>query len=104
VCRDKPVWNSDDFVVPSTRANKTATTAAGPVEGRRSPKGSLAELSPMLRTQSRIEHQYFTRCGLMSLFRGSCLARLSREAGASRAVRSRAGALERELTASFQAA
>jgi len=57
---------------------------------------------------------YFTRCGLMSLFRGSCLgthcsrgsclAGLSQEAGASSAVRSRAGALERELTASFQAA
>ena len=52
-------------------------------------------------------------CGLMSLFRGSCLgthcsrgsclARLSPEAGASSAVRSRAGALERELTASIQA-
>jgi len=40
----------------------------------------------------------------MSLFRGSCLARLSLEAGASSAVRSRDGALERELTASFQAA
>jgi len=57
---------------------------------------------------------YFMRCGLMSLFRGSCLgthcsrgsclASLSLEAGASSAVRSRAGALERELTASFQAA
>jgi|GEM_PF-4790575 len=57
---------------------------------------------------------YFTRCGLMSLFRGSCLgthcsrgsclASLSLEAGASSAVRSKAGALERELTASFQAA
>jgi len=44
------------------------------------------------------------RTELMSLFRGSCLARLSLEAGASSAVRSRAGALERELTASFQAA
>ena len=47
---------------------------------------------------------YFTRCGLMSLLRGSCLASLSLEAGASSAVRSKAGALERELTASFQAA
>ncbi len=47
---------------------------------------------------------YFTWCGLMSLFRGPCLARLSLEAGASSAVRSRAGALERELTALFQAA
>jgi len=36
--------------------------------------------------------------------RGSCLARLSLEAGASSAVCSRAGALERDLTASFQAA
>jgi len=51
------VGKSDDFVVPSTRANKTATAAAEPVEGRRSPKGSFAELSPMLRTQRRIEHQ-----------------------------------------------
>ena len=49
--------NSDDFVVPSTRANKTATAAAESVEERKSPKGSLAELSPMLRTQRRIEHQ-----------------------------------------------
>ncbi|HQX48943.1 MAG TPA: hypothetical protein PLR25_03500 [Planctomycetaceae bacterium] len=55
----------------------------------------------------------FLPCGLMSLFRGSCLgthcsrgsclARLSPEAGASSAVRSSAGALERELTASIQA-
>ncbi|HQZ66861.1 MAG TPA: hypothetical protein PLY87_17335, partial [Planctomycetaceae bacterium] len=43
----------------------------------------------------------------MSLFRGSCLgthcpARLSLEAGASSALRSRAGALEREFTASWR--
>ena len=49
--------NSDDFVVLSTRANKTATAATESVEGRMSPKGSLAERSPMLRIQSRIEHQ-----------------------------------------------
>jgi|GEM_PF-4036994 len=36
--------------------------------------------------------------------RGSRLAKLSLEAGASSAFRSRAGVLERELTASFQAA
>ena len=48
---------SDDFVVLSTQVNKAATAVAESVEGRRSPKGSLAELSPMLRTQSRIEHQ-----------------------------------------------
>jgi len=55
-----------------------------------------------------------TRCGLISLFRGSslgthgprgsCLARLLLKAGASSAGRSKAGALERELTASFQTA
>ena len=43
----------------------------------------------------------FTRCRLISLFRGSCLAKLSLEAGAFSAVRSKAGALGRELTASF---
>ena len=57
---------------------------------------------------------FFTLSELMSLFRGSslgtrcsggsCLPGFSLEAGASSAVRSRAGALERELTASFQAA
>ena len=31
---------SDDFIVPSTRANKAATAAAEPVEERRSPKRS----------------------------------------------------------------
>jgi len=49
--------NSDDFVVPSTQVNNAATAVAESVEGSRSPKGSLAELSPMLRTPSRIEHQ-----------------------------------------------
>lgn len=47
---------SDDFVVPSTRANKTATAVAESVEERRSPKGSVAELPPMFRTLSRIKH------------------------------------------------
>ena len=51
------VGKSDDFVVLSTQVHKAATAVAESVEGRRSPKGSLAELSPMLRTQSRIEHQ-----------------------------------------------
>ena len=48
---------SDDFVVLSTQVNKAATAVAESVKGRRSPKGSLAELSPMLQTLSRIEHQ-----------------------------------------------
>jgi len=48
---------SDDFVVLSTQVNNAATAVAESVEGRRSPKGRLAELSPMLRTLSRIEHQ-----------------------------------------------
>jgi len=48
---------SDDFVVLSTQVNNAATAVAESVEGRRSPKGSFAELSPMLRTLSRIEHQ-----------------------------------------------
>jgi len=47
---------SDDFVVLSTQVNKAATAVAESVEGRRSPKGSFADLSPVLRTQSRIEH------------------------------------------------
>ena len=51
------VGESDDFVVLSTQVNKAATAVAESVEGRRSPKGSFAELSPMLRTQSRIAHQ-----------------------------------------------
>jgi len=48
---------SDDFVVLATRANKTATAAAGSVERRKSPKGSISELPPMLRTLGRIQHQ-----------------------------------------------
>jgi len=48
---------SDNFVVLSMQVNKAATAVAESVEGRRSPKGSLAELSPMFLTQSRIEHQ-----------------------------------------------
>ena len=51
------VGKSDDFVVLSTQVNKAATAGAESVEGRKSPKGSFAELSPMLRTQRRIEHQ-----------------------------------------------
>ena len=45
---------SDDFVLPSTRANKAATAAAESVEERESPKGSIAELSWTFRTQRRI--------------------------------------------------
>jgi hypothetical protein len=48
--------NSDDFVVPSTRTNKTATAVAESAEERKSPKGSVIELSSTLRTQSRIKH------------------------------------------------
>ena len=47
---------SDDFVVPSTRANKTATAVAESVEERRSPKGSVVELPPMFRTLCWIKH------------------------------------------------
>ena len=49
---------SDDFVVPSTRANKAATAVAESVEERRSPKGSVVELPPMFRTLSRIQHHW----------------------------------------------
>ena len=48
---------SDDFVVPSTRANKAAAAVAESVEERRSPKGSVVELPPMFRTLCRIQHQ-----------------------------------------------
>lgn len=48
---------SNDFAVLATRANKTATAAGDSVEGRKSPKGSISELSPMFRTLSRIQHQ-----------------------------------------------
>jgi hypothetical protein len=47
---------SDDFIVPSTRANKAATAVAESVEERRSPKGSVVELPPMFRTPCRIQH------------------------------------------------
>jgi|GEM_PF-1826668 len=47
---------SDDFVVPSTRANKTATAAAESVEERKSPKGRVVELPSMYRTLRRISH------------------------------------------------
>ena len=49
---------SDDFIVPSTRANKAATAVAESVEERRSPKGSVVELPPMFRTLRRIEHHW----------------------------------------------
>ncbi len=45
---------SDDFVVPSTRTNKAATAVAESVEERKSPKGSVVELSSTYRTPSRI--------------------------------------------------
>ena len=48
---------SDDFILLTTRANKTATAAAESVEGRKSPKGSISKLSPMFRTLSRTQHQ-----------------------------------------------
>jgi len=49
---------SDDLVVPATRANKTGTPVAEFVEGRKSPKGSVVELSPMFRTPSRRQHHW----------------------------------------------
>jgi hypothetical protein len=48
---------SDDFVVPSTQANKAATAVAESVEERKSPKGSVVELPSMFRTLSRTQHQ-----------------------------------------------
>ena len=45
---------SDDFVVLSTRTNKAATAVAESVEERKSPKGSVVELSSTYRTPSRI--------------------------------------------------
>ena len=45
---------SDDFVVPSTRTNKAVTAVAESVEERKSPKGSVVELSSTNRTLSRI--------------------------------------------------
>ena len=48
---------SDDFVVPLTRTNKAATAVAEPAEERKSPKGSVTELSPMSQTLSWIWHQ-----------------------------------------------
>ena len=48
---------SDDFVVLSTQMNNAATALAESVEVRRSPKESLAELSPMHWTPRRMEHQ-----------------------------------------------
>ena len=45
---------SDDFIVPSTRANKAATAVAESVEERESPKGSIVDLSWTFRTQCRI--------------------------------------------------
>ena len=49
---------SDDFVLPATQANKAGTSAAEFAEGRRSPKGSVIELSSMFRTPSRTQHQW----------------------------------------------
>jgi hypothetical protein len=49
---------SDDFVLPTTQANKARALVAEFAEGRRSPKGSVNELSSMFRTPSRIQHQW----------------------------------------------
>jgi hypothetical protein len=49
---------SDDFIVPTKRANKAEASVAEFVEGRRSPKGSVTELSSMLRTLSRTTHPW----------------------------------------------
>ena len=49
---------SDDFVLPAKQANKAEALVAELVEGRRSPKGSVIELSSMFRTPSRTQHQW----------------------------------------------
>jgi hypothetical protein len=49
---------SDDFVVPSTRANKAATAVAESAEERKSPKGSVVDPPPMFRTLCRIQHHW----------------------------------------------
>jgi hypothetical protein len=49
---------SDDFIVPTKRANKAEASVAEFVEGRKSPKGSVTELSSMLRTPSRTTHPW----------------------------------------------
>lgn len=49
---------SDDFVVLSTCANKAATALAEYAEGKKSPKESIAELTPMFRTSSRAKHHW----------------------------------------------
>jgi len=46
---------SDDFTLPTTRANKAEASVTEFVKGRRSPKGSVTELSSMLRTPRRWE-------------------------------------------------
>ena len=49
------IGESDEFIVPLTRANKTATAAAESVEERDSPKGRISALTSMLRAQNRNE-------------------------------------------------
>jgi hypothetical protein len=44
---------SDDFILLTTQANKAGTLVAEITEGRKSPKGSVIELSSMFRTLSR---------------------------------------------------
>ena len=44
---------SDDFIVLSTRANKSAAAVAESVEERKSPKGSIVDLLRTYRTQRR---------------------------------------------------
>ena len=48
---------SDDFVVLSTRANKTATAVAESAEERKSPNGSVIELSRMSQALNWNRHQ-----------------------------------------------
>jgi len=48
---------SDDFVVPSTRANQAATAVAESVEERESPKGSIVDSLWMHRAQNRTLRQ-----------------------------------------------
>ena len=49
---------SDDFIVPTKRANKAEASVTEFVEGRKSPNGSVTELSSMLRTPSRTTHPW----------------------------------------------
>ena len=57
------VGKSDDFVVLSTRANKTVTAAAESVEKTKSPKGGVVELPSKYRTLRRISHHVERRGG-----------------------------------------